>query len=259
MDEKTIEETLFSLANLAAKQTLPHFRARTEIENKLQDGFDPVTLADKNAEAAIRAYIIERFPSHGFLGEEHGAHNMDAEYCWVVDPIDGTRAFISGLPGWGTLISLCKNKVPIAGMMAQPYTGELFYSTSNKSFFKRENEKIELKTSYTDELSAAILMTTDPFIINEKLKPAFDELKDQCKLTRYGYDCYAYAMLAAGHIELVVETDLNAYDISALIPLIENAGGCVTNWNGNSAKDGGNIIAAANKTLLDKAIKTLNN
>lgn len=257
MNEATIKETMFKLAELASVETMAHFRQTMQIENKLDQGFDPVTLADKNAEAVIRNYLLEHFPSHGVLGEEQAAYQSDAEYCWIIDPIDGTRAFISGLPGWGTLIGLSKNQKPIAGIMAQPFTGEHFYTCGSASYLLHNNETKMIETSAVTDLNQATMMSTDPHIIAPQCSDTFHALRKSCKLTRYGYDCYAYALLAAGSIELVVETELNAYDISALIPIIENAGGYVTNWQGHSAADGGNIIAAANKAMLENAIEIL--
>lgn len=258
MTPQLIKQTLFNLAALASVETMAHFRQNTGVENKLDEGFDPVTAADKNAEKAIRDYIQEFFPSHGILGEEHDAHQTDAEYCWVLDPVDGTRAYISGLIGWGTLIALKKNGVPIAGMMAQPFTKEFYYSVGKESFLNIEKETHPLSTSKVDRIENATLMSTDPHIIAPDFENAFHNLRKRTKLTRYGYDCYAYAMLAAGSIDLVVETDLNSYDICAMIPIIENAGGRITSFDGNSAVDGGNIIAAANQEILDQAIEILN-
>ena len=158
----------------------------------------------------------------------------------------------------GTLIGLSHNGSPIAGMMAQPFTAEHYFSDGGNSKLKHKGITALLKTSAITSLDAATMMTTDPFIIEGEDSIAFSRVREKVKLTRYGYDCYAYAMVAAGHIELVVETELNPYDISALIPIIENAGGFVTNWQGNSAKNGGQIVAAANKSILDEALETIN-
>jgi len=257
MNEANIKQILFELAQLASVETMAHFRKPMQIENKLDQGFDPVTLADKNAEAAIRDYLLKHYPAHGVLGEEQEAFQADAHYCWVIDPVDGTRSFISGLPTWGTLIGLSKDKKPIAGMMAQPFTNEHYYTAGGDSFLHKNGQETILKTSPQTQLNQAIIMSTDPNIIDLDRQKAFHTLRKKCKLTRYGYDCYAYAMLASGSVELVVETGLNSYDISAMIPIIENAGGYVTNWQGQSAADGGNIIAAANKDLLEQAITVL--
>ena len=258
MTPENIEKTLFDLADIAELETMARFRKPMDIENKREKGFDPVTAADTKTEVLIRQYLAKHYPEHGIMGEEQEAINPDALYCWIIDPIDGTRAFISGLPCWGTLIGLSHNGTPIAGMMAQPFTGEYYFTSGGESWLKHKGETALLKTSNVTSLDAATIMTTDPFIIEGEDANAFSQLRDKTKLTRYGYDCYAYAMVAAGHIELVVETELNPYDILALIPIIENAGGIVTNWQGKSAKNGGRIIAAANKTILNEALETIN-
>lgn len=260
MTPDLIEKTLMQLADIAAKETMPRFRVPLDVTNKLDEGFDPVTMADKQAEFAIRQYISKHFPSHGVLGEEQEATNLGAEYCWVIDPVDGTRAFISGLPGWGTLIGLSQNNVPIAGIMCQPFTGERYIATGEKgvSYLLHNGKKTSLKSSTVTELKDATVMTTDPDLFQPDELAIFNTVKDATKLTRYGYDCYAYAMLAGGHIDLVVEAGLNPYDISALIPIVEQAGGIVVNWQGESAANGGQILAAANKDLLKDAISLIN-
>lgn len=260
MTPQLIEQTLLKLAEVAAKETMPRFRVPLDVTNKLDAGFDPVTMADKQAEFAIREYISKHYPDHGVLGEEQEATNLGAEYCWVIDPVDGTRAFISGLPGWGTLIGLSKNDKPIAGIMCQPFTGEQYIATSETSvsYLLHKGEKTNLKSSSVTALKDATVMTTDPDLFKPDELVTFNKVKDATKLTRYGYDCYAYAMLAAGHIDLVVEAGLNPYDISALIPIVEQAGGIVVNWQGKSAANGGQILAAANKQLLNEAINLLN-
>jgi len=260
MTPQLIEQTLLILADIAAKETMPRFRVPLNVTNKLDEGFDPVTMADKQAEFAIREYLSKHFTDHGVLGEEQEATNLGAQYCWVIDPVDGTRAFISGLPGWGTLIGLSKNDKPIAGIMCQPFTGERYIATSEKdvSYLLHNGNKTDLKTSSITALKDATVMTTDPDLFKPDELEIFNKVKDATKLTRYGYDCYAYAMLASGHIDLVVEAGLNSYDISALIPIVEQAGGIVVNWQGESAANGGQILAAANKKILDAAITLLN-
>lgn len=260
MTPDLIEQTLLKLSNIAAKETMPRFRVPLDVTNKLDEGFDPVTMADKQAEFAIREYLSKHFPDHGVLGEEQEATNIGAEYCWVIDPVDGTRAFISGLPGWGTLIGLSKNNEPIAGIMSQPFTGEHYIATSAKgvSYLLHNGNRTDLKSSSVIALKNATVMTTGPEMFTVDELATFNKFVKTTKLTRYGYDCYAYAMLASGHIDLVVEAGLNPYDISALIPIVEQAGGIVVNWQGESAANGGQIIAAANKKLLDEAIYLIN-
>ena len=245
------------LAEVAARETLPHFRSLNTVENKSDEGYDPVTIADRNAELAIREAIINRFPEHGIKGEEFGPHNPHADICWVIDPIDGTRAFIAGLPVWGSLIGLCKSGKPVAGLMSQPFTGEIFFTDGTTSYFEHKAQKRSLRTSGEKNLENAILMSTAPELFGGKELGTFNQLTKSVQMTRYGADCYAYCMLAAGHVDLVVESGLNLYDVAALIPIIENAGGTVTDWNGNPFSDTGNIVAAATAELHNKALRIL--
>jgi myo-inositol-1(or 4)-monophosphatase len=228
------------------------------VENKEADGFDPVTQADRAAEAAIRELIMQRYPQHGIIGEEEDAVRPDAEYCWIIDPIDGTRSFICGLPSWGTLIGLQHKGKPVAGVMAQPFTGERFIGHEGVSHLVQGGKRTRLVTRKTARLADALMMTTTPFLFDPGDIERYRAVEAACRLTRYGYDCYAYAMVAAGQIDLVVESNLKSYDIAPLIPVIEGAGGIVTTWDGGSARDGGRIIAAANATLHEEALRLLN-
>lgn len=252
-----IESFMLELCDAAGRETMPRFRMRLDVDNKDDAGFDPVTEADRAAEVAITALIEVRFPSHGILGEEGEPVNPDAEYCWHIDPVDGTRAFICGLPSWGTLIGLSRNGVPIAGVMHQPFTGEMFLTSGDGAFHIRAGDRTRLEASHTHELSAAKLMTTTPALFDAEEIGGYRALESQVRLARYGFDCYAYAMLAAGHIDLVVESGLKSYDIAPLIPIIEQAGGRVTTWEGGSAINGGRVLAAANPALHDAALAIL--
>jgi histidinol phosphatase-like enzyme (inositol monophosphatase family) len=252
-----IEAFLHELCDAAAGQTLPRFRAALSVDNKEASGFDPVTEADRAAEAAIRALILERYPEHGIVGEEEDAVRPDAEYCWIIDPIDGTRSFICGLPSWGTLIGLQHRGRPIAGVMAQPFTGERYLGHDAGAFLVRGGERTRLATRRTASLADAMLMTTTPFLFDEGDIGRYRAVEASCRLTRYGYDCYAYAMVAAGQIDLVVESSLKSYDIAPLIPVIEAAGGIVTTWDGGPANEGGRILAAANPLIHGQAMRLL--
>ena len=245
------------LCDLASVETLSRFRKSVDITNKLSDGFDPVTEADKAAENAIRKAILERFSDHGILGEEFGTTNPDAEYQWIIDPIDGTKAYIAGLPSWGTLIGLYKAGQPYAGIMNQPFTGERYICDGEKSFLSHNDKISSLQTSNTQTLSDAIIMTTSPALFNHDELAHYSKLESFCKLPRYGADCYAYCMLASGHIDLVVEAGLNAYDIAALIPIVEKSGGIFTDWQGESPAQGGQVLVAANNVLHEKAMAAL--
>jgi histidinol phosphatase-like enzyme (inositol monophosphatase family) len=247
------------LATAAAGETMSRFRQKIEIENKLDDGFDPVTAADKSAERAIRAVIEQTYPDHGILGEEEDNKNLDSEFVWVIDPIDGTRAFITGLPVWGTLIGLYQNGRAVMGMMDQPFTGERFLSDGQSSFMKlRGGEPQVLKTSNVTDLSKASMFTTTPELHTGDNSRRYFALENEINLPRYGVDCYAYGMLAMGHADLVCESDLKPYDIGGLIAVVENAGGVVTRWDGGRPEMGGDCLAAATPELHAKALEVLN-
>ena len=246
-----------SLAAAAAAQTLPRFRQVNDIANKLSGGFDPVTEADRAAEQAIRRLIGETFPSHGILGEEFGLSNEGAREVWVIDPIDGTRAFISGVPLWGTLVGQTVEGDAVLGMMSQPFTGELFYADETGAHYEGPGGARKLATRDTTRLGEATLCTTAPSLFDDSGRIAYDRLERAVRLARYGTDCYAYCMLAAGHVDLVVESGLQPYDIVALIPIIEQAGGVITALDGGPAEKGGFIVAAANAELHDATLALL--
>ncbi len=237
------------LAAAAAAETLPRFRSAGAVSNKLEGGFDPVTEADREAERAIRALISAQYPDHGILGEEHGEENASSSHVWIIDPIDGTRAFISGIPVWGTLVGLIENGRAVAGLMSQPFTGELFLATQAGGFYEGPGGTRPLGTRKTRALSEAILFTTTPSLFSGKARERYDELERRVRLARYGTDCYAFAMVAAGQIDIVADPGLQSYDIAGLIPLIEQAGGVVTTFDGGRPEAGGDILAAATPEL----------
>lgn len=246
------------LAAAAARETLPHFRRNGAVSNKETDRFDPVTEADRAAERAIRAMIAEAYPGHGILGEEFGAERADSRHVWVIDPIDGTRSFISGIPLWGTLVGLTEDGDAVAGMMAQPFTGELFYALGDGAFYEGPSGGGRLSARTGIGLAEAVLFTTTPSLFLDGTRPAFDRLEASVRMSRYGADCYAYAMLAAGSIDLVVETGLHAYDVMGLIPVVEQAGGVMSGWDGGPAERAGRIVAAASPALHEAALEILN-
>jgi histidinol phosphatase-like enzyme (inositol monophosphatase family) len=249
---------LKQIAGVAAEQTLPRFRTISLIDNKYQAGFDPVTEADREAEKAIRKLINASFPDHGILGEEFGGENLDHSHVWVIDPIDGTRAFISGIPVWGTLAGLTIDGDAVAGLMAQPFTNELFMCDGDASWYEGPGGIRRLETRKTTELSEATLFTTTPAMFKDEKRAAYDRVEQSVRLARYGTDCYAYAMLAAGFVDLVVETGLHPYDIVALVPIIEKAGGVISTWDGGPAEKAGNIVAAATPELHARTLELLN-
>jgi myo-inositol-1(or 4)-monophosphatase len=246
------------LASVSGETIRPFFRTALGIENKsLAGGFDPVTAADRAAEVAMRTLIKKTFPAHGILGEELGAERADAEYVWVLDPIDGTKSFICGLPAWGTLIALTRRGEPIYGMMHQPFTREHFTGDGSAARYRGPAGDRALRVRPCASLRDAVLLTTSPLLMQDADRTAFQRVEQLVRLSRYGGDCYAYCMLAAGHVDLVIETELKPYDVLPLIPIIEGAGGIVTTWDGGRALAGGRIIAAGDKRVHAAAMEAL--
>ena len=247
------------LAQQAGRIALRHFRQPLDVANKLADGrFDPVTIADREIESFLVEHIRARFPDHGIVGEEHGVVAGDSRYSWIIDPIDGTRAFISGVPAWGILLGLREGERCVAGLMHQPYLEETFSGSAAGGWWLRRGERRPLQTRAETRLAEAILYCTHPTIFPraEELA-AFERVAARCRLMRYGGDCYSYCLLALGHIDLVIEGGLQAYDIQPLIPIIEAAGGVVTGRHGEDASNGGFVVAAANRALHAEALERL--
>jgi len=246
------------LATASGETILPFFRTSLGIEDKKsKQGFDPVTEADRGAEAVMRRMIQASFPQHGIVGEEFGNEREDADYVWVLDPIDGTKSFISGFPIWGTLIALMHRGAPVYGMMHQPYIGERFTGDNRSATYRGGGGQRTLSVRRCESLGDATLFTTSPLLMNESDRAAFTRVQDEVRLARFGGDCYSYCMLAAGHVDLVIETELKPYDIAALIPIITGAGGIVTTWEGKPAQQGGRIIAAGDPRVHEQALKVL--
>ena len=249
--------TAHALADKAGAVILPHFRTGCAIDHKGGDTFDPVTQADRDAETAIRAALAGIYPSHGIIGEEFGTLCADAEYCWVIDPIDGTRAFILGQPLWGTLIGLTRSGVPLLGLMDQPYTRERFFSGKSEAFFRHDGATRTMRTRPCRALGEAILAATSPDLFSGEDELRFNALSLKVRLRRFGGDCYNYCLLALGHIDLVAEAGLKPFDILPLIPIIERAGGVVSTWEGGDARGGGRILAAGDPRLHGAAVEIL--
>lgn len=248
---------LFELADAADAETLPRFRAGTAVDNKRAADFDPVTEADRAAERAILSAIAARYPDHAVLGEEFGASGT-SDRLWVIDPIDGTRAFISGVPVWGTLIGYCESGRARVGVMSQPFTGERFVADGEASWGLHRGTRTRLAVRDVRRLEEATLFTTSPRLFEPKGTPPFEALEAKARLTRFGTDCYAFCMLAAGQVDLVVETGLKPYDIVALVPIIEQAGGIITRLDGGRPESGGDIVAAGTPELHAAALAMLN-
>jgi len=246
------------LAGVSGETILPFFRTALAIDNKKAGGFDPVTAADRAAEQAMRTLIRKNFPGHGILGEEYGAERTDAEYVWVLDPIDGTKSFITGMVAWGTLIGLMRFGEPVFGMMNQPFTREQFSGDGGAAHYRGPAGNRDLHVRACASLDDAILSTTSPLLMNTSDRAAFGRLENAVKLSRYGGDCYAYCMLAAGLIDLVIETEIKPYDIVAVIPIVTGAGGIVTTWENGPAQDGGRIVVAGDERVHQAALEMLN-
>ena len=250
--------TAHALADRAGAVILPHFRSGGAIDHKGGDLFDPVTAADRSAEMAIREGLAELHPSHGIVGEEFGALRRDADYCWIVDPIDGTRAFIVGQPLWGTLIGLTHKGAPLLGLMDQPFVGERFFSGEREAFLRHGGTTRPMRTRACPALRDALLTASSPDLFTTaEERERFAALERAVRFRRFGGDCYNYCLLALGQIDLVVEAGLQTYDIMPLIPIIERAGGVVTTWDGGDASAGGRILAAGDKRLHDAAMELL--
>jgi histidinol phosphatase-like enzyme (inositol monophosphatase family) len=251
------------LADVASTTILPFFRTAIGAEDKSRGGmFDPVTEADRAAEAAMRRLIRETFPNHGLIGEEFGNERPEADYVWVLDPIDGTKSFIAGIPTWGTLIGLLHGGKPIYGMMVQPYTRERFSGDGRSTRCRGPglNHALmdrRLFTRHCPSLAAATLMTTSPLLYAPEKLAAFRRVEAEVRLSRYGCDCYAFAMLAAGHVDCVIESAVQPYDIAPLVPIIEGAGGIVTTWSGGEAVQAGDVVATGDPRLHEAVLKLL--
>ncbi len=247
------------LASAAGEAIRPYFRTSLGVENKAHSGpFDPVTAADRAAEQAMRALIMKNFPAHGIVGEEFGDDKAGASYVWVLDPIDGTKSFISGMPVWGTLIGLLKDGAPVYGMMHQPFINERFTGDGESARYRGPAGERRLHTRPCANLGAATVFTTSPLLMNEQDRALFRNVEAKTRLSRYGGDCYSYCMVAAGFVDLVIETGLKPHDIVALVPIVEGAGGIVTDWSGGPAAKGGRILAAGDRRVHAEALALLN-
>lgn len=246
-----------TLADAARAAILPYFRAGGACEDKGGAVFDPVTEADRASETAMRALIAEAFPEHGVLGEEFAETPARCGYQWVLDPIDGTRAFIAGLPTWGVLIALSYEGRPFLGVMDQPYLDERYRGWTDGADLVARGRRTQLRTRNCIGLSEAILSSTDPTLFKDGEAQAFNRVRSRARLTRYGLDCYAYSMIASGHMDCVVESGLKPFDIAALIPILAGAGGGLVGWDGGDAREGGRVLAYGDARLRDEAMDLL--
>jgi myo-inositol-1(or 4)-monophosphatase len=259
MDRNDIVRTAHAVADAARVAVLPFFRsAGLTADNKLPEGrFDPVTEGDRATERAMRAVLARLRPQDAILGEEYGAVAGTSGLTWVLDPIDGTRAFMSGSPTWGVLIAVSDETGPLYGIIDQPYIGERFEGGWGAARLTGPMGARDLRVMGERPLSEAIVFTTFPELGSPAEAAGFAEVASHAKLTRYGLDCYAYSLVAAGHVDLVIEAGLAAYDIQAPIAVIEAAGGIVTDWQGGPAHHGGRAIAAAGRAQHEAALEIL--
>ena len=246
----SVPAELVSLANRLADAARPiaarYFRTPVAIDDK--SDLSPVTIADREAETAMRALLGKYVPEHGVLGEEHGAERTDAEYVWVLDPIDGTRAFITGLPIFGTLIALLQRGVPVLGVIDQPILRERWLGAAGQPSTLNGQP---IKVRACPSLDQAYMYSTAPLMFPGPIAQRHEALADKVKLFRWGGDCYAYGLLAAGHVDLVVENTLKLYDFAALAPVIKGAGGMITDWRGNelTMHSDGSVLAAGDPAI----------
>jgi len=251
------------LADAAAAAVLPHFRVPSLVADDKGQGvrFDPVTAADREAEEAMCAILRRERPGDAVLGEEHGSLPGRSGLTWILDPIDGTRAFITGLPTWGTLIALDDGTSECLGVIDQPYIGERFfglgYSGDSHAWLDRSGSRRPIRTRAASGLANATLFTTAPEIFAPEEWDLFNAVRNRVRLVRYGIDCYAYALLAMGHIDLVIEAGLARYDIAAPAALVRAAGGVVTDWQGGDYRSGGQAIAAGDGRIHGEALALL--
>ncbi len=246
------------LANEARKISLKFFKKKLIIKNKLKNGFDPVTYVDTKIQSHLNKLILNSYPNHSILGEEE-SFIKKSEFEWCIDPIDGTKSYIQGVPLWGTLISLSRNKKIILGLVDIPALDERYLGYNNIAFKISRGRKTKLKVNNTKKLSQSILNTTSPYLFhNKKDQKSFDNLRKYVMSVRLGGDCYSYCLLAEGHVDIVVESELKPWDIRALEPIIKNAGGIIRTWDSNDIYNGGRIIAACNRELFNKCKRKLN-
>ena len=241
---------MHQLADASGRAILPFFRSALAVEDKAEAGlFDPVTAADRAGEAAIRELIRARFPDHGVIGEEFGTERPDATHVWVLDPIDGTRSFLSGMPIWGTLIGLLRDGAPIAGTLDQPFLRERFWADESGAWGRGPQGEARLRTRRPVALKDAVVWVSSSFTLDPEGMARVERLRPLARMVRYGNDCYAMAMLAEGHIDAVIETGLDIYDIAAHVPIIHGAGGTITGLDGRPAVSSGDFLAAGDPDL----------
>lgn len=246
------------LAQAAGPIALPLFRTPMTVDNKQDGGFDPVTQADRAAEEVMRAMIEQEYPDHGILGEEFGEKAGSSDFTWVLDPIDGTRSFICGTPTWMTLVGVKHDGRMVAGAAGQPFTDEIFAGSADGAYLLRANRRTPLRCTTQTDITKVLAGTTAPHLYRKYgHEQRLLRVENAVQSLRYDGDSYFHCMVAAGQLGVSLDTGLEAYDIAALIPVVEGAGGIVTTWDGKDPSDGGDILVAANQALHEQAMELL--
>jgi myo-inositol-1(or 4)-monophosphatase len=252
------------LANAAGEVIRPYFRQRIDVADKRptvhgKPVFDPVTEADKNAEIAIRAIIERERPDDGILGEEFGEKKSKNGLRWVLDPVDGTRAFITGRYEWGSLIALEREDQPELGILDQPVLGERFVGANGQAELRTRNDVVPLHVRSCARLADAVLCATHPSAFLAGVEnDAFARVAQSVRMSRWGGDCYIFGALALGFVDVIVESMFHRWDVAALIPIVEGAGGIITNWQGGPCCEGGQVLAAGDARVHAEALALLN-
>jgi myo-inositol-1(or 4)-monophosphatase len=258
IDLETTAALAVEMARQAGETILTTFRRDMTVDNKRAADWDPVTAADRAAEGVIRQLIDKHFPTHGVIGEEYGTKEGQSPFTWILDPIDGTRAFIAGLPTWATLIGLYHEGRPALGVMHQAHVAETFVGYGRVAFCENRGSRTILKARSGVPMGNARVGTTSPYLYSSATESsALESLRQNCQMLRFGGDAYFFAMVAAGCLDIALDPKLQIYDIAALIPIIEGAGGVVSCWDGETAWTGGNVVAAGSRQLLDEALLLL--
>ena len=247
------------LLALSGPVTLKHFRREPETENKGAGRYDPVTVADRGAETAIRAVLEAERPKDTIIGEEHGTREGTSGWTWYLDPMDGTRAYLSGLTSWTTLIGVAgPNGVPVYGAIDCPALGETYLGWPGGACLEKDGERSAIHVSGCQDLREARITTTDPFIFTPAEEGAWTHLRATARITRYGLDAYGYARLAAGTLDLVAESGLAPWDVAALVAVVNGAGGLATDWRGRPATaKGGQLLCCASAGIQEQALLAL--
>jgi myo-inositol-1(or 4)-monophosphatase len=252
-DWQDLTRFALTLAKAAGDAILPHFRKNVPIDVKDHSNWDPVTEGDREGERAIRQLIEKHHPTHGIHGEEYGIKEGSSGLTWVLDPVDGTRAFVIGLPTWATLIGLYEDGEPRLGVMFQPFVGDMFYGNPDGAWLNHRGHTEQIRVRQEVPLSDAALGTTSPHLYKDEDRVGFERLRHAVKVTRYGGDAYFFALLAGGHLDIAMDPSLQAYDIAALIPIIRGAGGFVGSWADSNPHKGGHVLTATSEALFEAA------